>query len=159
MTVKMIDGKLILLGQGELTPELKVAWKSIESEIERFRSADFYLISTPMWNFSIPYALKHYIDIIVQPRYTFKYTADGPEGLIKNKKMVVIASRGGDYSSGTPYEQFDLQEPYLRKIFGLIGLTDIRFIIAQPMDAMGIEVQRKKIQEAEKQAYAIAQQL
>lgn len=149
LTPKMIDGKYILLTGRELTNELKEAWKDIEKTIERFLSADIYLISTPMWNFGIPYRLKHYIDIIIQPKYLFRYTDKGVEGLAKNKKMVVITSRGGDYSKDSPFHAYDFQEPYLRGIFGFVGITDITFINAQPMDAMGGEVQNKKIEEAQ----------
>jgi FMN-dependent NADH-azoreductase len=146
----------MLLSGKDLSGESKEAWKEIISEIERFLSADTYLISTPMWNFGIPYRLKHYIDIILQPKYLFQYTASGPEGLVKNKKMAVITTRGGDYSSAD-FRKFDLQEPYLRAIFGLAGITDIVFINAQPMDAMGPEVGNKKIKEAQTQAKKIAE--
>lgn len=96
LTVKRVDGKYMLLGGRELSGEAKEAWKEVIGEIERFTSADGYLISTPMWNFSVPYRLKHYIDIIVQPRYLFRYTEGGVEGLVKNRKMVILTSRGGD---------------------------------------------------------------
>lgn len=148
LTVKMISGKYVLLGGGELSPDLKKAWKDIVSHIERFLSADAYLISTPMWNFGIPYPLKQYIDIIVQPKYLFKYTDKGPEGLVKNRKVVIITSRGGDYSPESPFHAFDYQEPYLRSILGFVGITDITFINAQPMDALGPDVQRQRIEEA-----------
>lgn len=148
LTVKMIDGKYALLGGNDLSGKLKDSWKEIVSTIERFLSADAYVISTPMWNFGIPYLLKQYIDIIVQPKYLFKYTSEGPEGLLKGKKMAVITSRGGDYSSGD-FKKFDLQEPYLRTVFGFIGITDVSFINAQPMDAMGPDIQDKKIKEAQ----------
>lgn len=148
LSVKRVDGKYVLLGGKELSGELKEAWKDIENQIKRFLSADGYLISTPMWNFSIPYVLKHYIDVIVQPRYLFQYTEKGAEGLVKNKKMIVITSRGGDYSPDSATAKFDLQEPYLRAIFGLVGLTDITFIHAQPMDALGPEVQKEKLEQA-----------
>jgi len=150
LTIKMVDGKYVLLGGGELEGVLKEAWGEIERYIGQFLSADAYLLSTPMWNFSIPYFLKQYIDIIVQPKYLFRYTPKGPEGLAKNKKMVVITSRGGDYSPGTPFHAYDLQEPYLKTVFGFVGITDITFIHAQPMDAMGPEIQKKKIEEAKK---------
>src|SRR3989338_10300727 len=140
LTKKKVDGKYILLGGKSLSGEFKTAWQDIEKHIDRFLSADAYLISTPMWNFSIPYVLKQYIDIIVQPGYLFKYTEKGPEGLVKNKKMVVIASRGGDYGEDSPFHGYDHQEPYLRSIFGLVGINDITFVIAQPMDAFGPEV-------------------
>ncbi|MBU4376945.1 MAG: NAD(P)H-dependent oxidoreductase, partial [Candidatus Omnitrophica bacterium] len=100
------------------------------------------------WNFSIPYPLKHYIDIIVQPRYLFRYTDKGVEGLVKNKKMLIITSKGGDYSTGSPMRPYDFEETYLHWIFSFVGMTDISFINAQPMDAFGPDVAEKKIEEA-----------
>lgn len=157
LSVKMIYGKYILLSGKELSQELKEVWNPIERHIERFLSAEGYLISTPMWNFGIPYPLKHYIDLIVQPKYLFRYTDKGVEGLVKNRKMAVITSRGGDYSPESPYHSYDFQEPYLRAIFGLAGLTEIAFINAQPMDAMGPEAQAQKIEEAKIAARKIAE--
>ena len=156
LTVKVVSGKYVLLAGKDLSGELKTAWREVERHIERFLSADIYLISTPMWNFSIPYPLKHYIDVIVQPRYLFRYTDKGVEGLAKNKKMFIIASRGGDYSQGSPTHSFDFQEPYLRAIFGLVGITDIIFITAESMDASGQEVQRDKIEKAKALAGKVA---
>lgn len=148
LTLKTVSGKYMLLSGKDLTGELKEAWQDIERHITRFLSADAYLLSAPMWNFSIPYALKQYIDIILQPKYLFRYTEKGPEGLVKNKKMAVITSRGGDYSAESPFRSYDFQEPYLRAIFGLAGITDIAFVNAQPMDAMGPEVAEEKITRA-----------
>lgn len=111
------------------------SWQQIEVLIKHFLSADIYLITSPMWNFSIPYVLKYYIDAVVQPRYLYRYNEQGmPEGMTLGKKMVVITSRGGDYSAGGPMHVFDFQEPYLRAIFGFVGITDMQFINAQPMD-------------------------
>ncbi len=148
LTVKVVYGKYVLLSGHELTETLKDAWRDVERHINRFLSADAYLISTPMWNFHIPYPLKQYIDIIVQPKYLFRYTKEGNiEGLVKDRKMVVITSRGGDYSRDSASRSYDLQEPYLRTVFGFVGITDIAFIIAQPMD-MGPELEKKKLEEA-----------
>jgi FMN-dependent NADH-azoreductase len=146
LTAKRVDGKYILLGGKDLSGEFKEAWEEIVSHIERFLSADAYLLSSPMWNFSIPYKLKHYIDIIIQPKYLFRYTANGAEGLVKGKKMAVVTSRGGDYSAAM--QQYDMQEPYLRAIFGFVGIRDITFINAQPMD-MGPGLQKEKIEAAQ----------
>lgn len=157
LTVEMIYGKYALLGGKELTEKLKDAWNPIERLIERFLSSDGYLISTPMWNFGIPYPLKQYIDLIVQPKYLFHYTDKGVEGLLKNRKMAVITSRGGDYGTESPFHAYDFQEPYLRAIFGFVGITDITFINAQPMDAMGPDVQSKKLEEARVSARKIAE--
>lgn len=157
LTVKRVDGKYILLGGKDLTPEYEKAWQEIISHIERFLSADGYLISTPMWNFGIPYVLKHYIDIIVQPKYLFRYTDKGVEGLAKGRSMIVVSSRGGDYSPSSPMHSYDLLEPYLRQIFGFVGITDIAFINAQPMDALGPKVSEEKIKEAQGLARKLAE--
>lgn len=146
LTIKTINGKYVLLSGKDLSGELKRAWRDIESYINEFLSADGYLITTPMWNFNLPYRLKQYIDIIIQPKYLFRYAEKGPEGLVKNKKMVIITSRGGDYSGEA--KSYDFQESYLRTIFGFVGITDITFINAQPMDALGLEVQKQKLEEA-----------
>lgn len=156
LTVKIVYGKYVLLSGRELSAELKDAWKNVLRHIERFLSADAYLISSAMWNFSIPYPLKQYIDIIVQPKYLFRYSDKGVEGLVKNRKMAVITSRGGDYGPDSPFHAYDFQEPYLRAIFGFVGITEITFINAQPMD-MGAEVQNKKIEEAKILAKKVAE--
>jgi FMN-dependent NADH-azoreductase len=155
LTMRRVDGKYVLLSGKDLYGDLKDAWEEIIGHIERFLSADGYLVSTPMWNFSIPYMLKHYLDVILQPKYLFQYTPAGPEGLVKNRKMVVIASRGGDYSSEA-MKAYDFQIPYLRAVFGFAGITDIDFAVTQPMD-MGIEMQAKKIQEAQGSARRLAE--
>jgi FMN-dependent NADH-azoreductase len=130
-----IEAKYHLMIGGQLKPNLKISWGEIEKEIARFLSADMIVISSPMWNFSVPYALKYYIDTIVQPGYLFKYNEMGvPVGLVHGKQMVCVTTRGGDYSVGTPMNVFDFQEPYLRAIFGFVGITDIQFVNSQPMD-------------------------
>ncbi|MDD5428178.1 MAG: NAD(P)H-dependent oxidoreductase [Candidatus Omnitrophica bacterium] len=152
LTVKIVSGKYVLLGGGDLAGELKAAWNNVEIYIKQFLSADAYLVSTPMWNFGIPYKLKHYIDIIVQPKYLFRYTSTGAvEGLAKNKKMIVVTSRGGDYSPGSPSASYDFQMPYLRAIFGMCGITDITFVNAQPMDT-GKDTAEKAITKAKEEA-------
>jgi FMN-dependent NADH-azoreductase len=157
LSMKQVSGKYILLGGKDLFGRYKEAWAEILQHIERFKTADLFLISTPMWNFSIPYMLKHYIDLIVQPKYLFHYKeGGGTEGLVQGKKMVVITSRGGQYTGET--KGFDFQEPYLRTIFGFVGITDIDFINAQPMD-MGKELQKEKIGEAAEAAKHLAEGL
>jgi FMN-dependent NADH-azoreductase len=154
LTAKRLDGKYILLGGRDLPLELRESWQEIITYIDRFTSADAYLISTPMWNFSIPYLLKHYLDVILQPKYLFRYTATGVEGLVKNKPAVVITSRGGDFTAPEK-AAFDFQEPYLRSVLGFIGITNITFINAQPMD-MGPELQAQKIKEAQEKVKELA---
>ena len=70
--------------------------------IERFKSADWYLFSLPMWNFGVPYVLKHLIDVIVQPGLTFSFSpTEGYKGLVTGKKAVAVYARGGAYGSGS----------------------------------------------------------
>ena len=157
LSMKRVDGKYVLLEGKDLFGELKEAWEEIIHHIQRFLSADIYLVSTPMWNFNIPYMLKHYIDVIVQPKYLFRYTETGVEGLAKNKKMIVICSRGGQYAS-KEMQSYDFQEPYLRLIFGFVGITDITFVKAEPMD-MGAEIRKQKLNEAQVAAKQVAEQI
>jgi FMN-dependent NADH-azoreductase len=137
LTIPVVKGKYVLLGGKELSGALEEAWAGVIRHIERFLSADAFLVSTPMWNFGIPYPFKHYLDVILQPKYLFRYTATGVEGLAKGKRMVVVSSRGGDYGPGSPMRAYDCLEPYLRTAFGFAGITEIAFIAAQPMDAAG----------------------
>jgi len=130
-----IEAKYTLMAGQVVDKGHEQSWKQIETYINHFLSADFYLMSTPMWNFSVPYVLKYYIDAIVQPGYLFKYDEMGrPEGLVKGKKMVCVTSHGGDYSENSPFKPYDFLQPYLRAIFGWVGITDIQFLSAQPMD-------------------------
>lgn len=155
MTLARVDGKYDLLSGHELKGHHQKSWERLIEQIERFKGADGYLLSVPMWNFSIPYRLKHYLDIIVQPKYLFQYVDGVPQGLIQDKKIVVITSRGGDYSV-KEYAPFDQQEPYLKTVLGFIGLTDLIFIHAQPMDAGGAGVQAEKLDKAKVEAVKIA---
>lgn len=149
-----IEAKYMLMTGQALDPSRETSWKQIEKQIERFLSADIYLLTVPMWNFGIPYALKYYIDAIVQPGYLFRYNELGiPEGLVKNKKMVCVTSRGADYSPSY-MQSFDFVEPYLRTVFGFCGITDVHFINAQPMD-VSIDIRHA----AQKKSIADARQL
>jgi FMN-dependent NADH-azoreductase len=81
------------------------------------------------------------------------------EGLAKNKKMVIISSRGGDYRENSPFHSYDQLEPYLRTVLGFVGITDISFINAQPMDALGTEIMLEKIDAAKAEARELAKNL
>src|ERR1700680_2199455 len=99
--------------------------------IEEVQAADIIVIGAPMYNFAISSLLKAWIDQIVRVGKTVEYGSHGPQGLLGNRKVVVITARGGAYEKGTPREKFDFQEPYLRHIFGCVGLTDVTFIHAE----------------------------
>jgi FMN-dependent NADH-azoreductase len=96
--------------------------------IAEAEEADTIVIASPMYNFSISSNLKAWIDHVTRAGRTFRYTQEGgPEGLLKNKKVIVVTGRGGVYSEGG-MSAFDFQEPYLRTILGFIGLTNVTFI-------------------------------
>ena len=85
-----------------------------------------------MWNFGVPYRLKQYIDVIVQPGLTFSYSPEkGYAGLVTGKPLMLILARGGVYGEGNPTQTFEFQESYLRSVFGYIGFTDIQAIRIQ----------------------------
>lgn len=127
--------KYSLMARQPIQKRHQASWQQVECLIDQFLAADIYLLTTPMWNLSIPYMLKYYIDLIVQPGYLFASTnAGGSIGLVQGKKMVCIVTYGGDYSAHTPCHTSNFLEPYLRAIFGLMGIADIQFITAQPMD-------------------------
>lgn len=129
-----IEAKYMLLAGQPVDPVAHASWREIESLIERFLAADAYLVSTPMWNLSVPYALKYYIDCPVQPGYAFRYDETGQLlPLVHGRSMVCVTTRGADYRDGY-LKSVDFLEPYLRAIFGLIGIVDVEFVNAQPMD-------------------------
>ena len=155
----IIEAKYHLVRGLKIDPDHEQSWKEIETLIEYFLRADVYLITSPMWNFSIPYALKYYIDCIVQPGYLFRYNEQGQAvGMTIGKSMVCITSRGGDYSELSPFHNFDFQEPYLRAIFGLCGITNMHFVNAQPMDITP-EIRETAVKAAIAEAQALATNL
>lgn len=99
--------------------------------LEEFLSADVVVIGAPMYNFSVPSQLKAWIDRIAVAGKTFRYTANGPEGLAGGKRVIIASSRGGVYSEGSAAAPMDFQETYLRALLGFLGVTDIEFVRAE----------------------------
>src|SRR6202012_3032201 len=99
-----------------------------QAVLEEFLAADIIVIGAPMYNFTIPSQLKAWIDRIVVGGKTFKYGANGPEGLAGNKRVIVAISRGGFYGAGTPTAALEHLESYLRGVFGFIGIRNPDFI-------------------------------
>lgn len=128
-----IDGDLLtaryLQGSGQqLTPEQQKAWGQVTALTDKFKSADKYVFSLPMWNFNVPYKLKHFIDVVTHPGLTFSFSPDtGYSGLVTGKPVMLILARGGEYPK--EYEAMDFQRRYMEHWLGFIGFTDIREII------------------------------
>jgi FMN-dependent NADH-azoreductase len=105
--------------------------------IDELLAADELVISTPIYNLSLPAALKAWIDQIVRFGRTFGRSAKGFEGLVKNKKVTVIVASGSDFRPGTPGGAYNHIEPYLRAILGFVGITDVRFVYAHSLNEEG----------------------
>ncbi|MEQ8661503.1 MAG: NAD(P)H-dependent oxidoreductase, partial [Gammaproteobacteria bacterium] len=128
----MLNAKYAILhGQSPSAAE-QAAWATVERVVARFTAADKYLISMPMWNFGLPYVMKHYIDIVTQPGLTFSFSPEsGYAGLVSGPVAVVYAS-GGAYHEGSGAEAFDLQKPALEGWLAFVGLTDVTRIVVAP---------------------------
>lgn len=118
----------------QYTPELAAAIALSDELVDEFLAADRYVLSTPMYNFGIPAVLKSYIDYIVRPRRTFTATENGFKGLVTDKKMILVHARGSDFRPGSTYDAVNFQEPYLKTIFGFIGIADIQVINANGLN-------------------------
>jgi FMN-dependent NADH-azoreductase len=101
-----------------------------EELIAELHAADEYVFGVAMYNFSIPAVLKLWIDQVVRLGKTFVYENGAPGGLLRNKKATFIVASGGVYDQGSPYAVMNFVEPYLRSMFGFLGVTDASFIKA-----------------------------
>ncbi|MDH3444824.1 MAG: NAD(P)H-dependent oxidoreductase [Deltaproteobacteria bacterium] len=132
------------------------AWDKIKTVFNRFEAADKVLFSVPMWSFSIPYVLKHYIDIITQPELAFRYSpATGYSGLVTGKPAIVVYSSAGDYRDGNGAQALDYQKPYLENWLRFIGFTDIHAITVAPTHGK-CEIVLRAIETATRQAVDLA---
>lgn len=116
------------------TPEQAARVALDDALIAEVQSHDTIVLGVPMYNFGTPVQLKSWIDAIARAGVTFRYTENGPEGLLKGKTVYVALARGGIYRD-TPN---DAQVPYLRHVLGFLGMTDVRFLYAEGL-AMGAE--------------------
>ncbi|MEX6504199.1 FMN-dependent NADH-azoreductase [Pseudomonas zhanjiangensis] len=96
-------------------------------------AADVLVLAAPMYNFAIPSTLKAWLDHVLRAGVTFKYTENGPQGLLGGKRAFVLTARGGIYAGGS----MDHQEPYLRQALGFIGIHDVSFIHAEGLNLGG----------------------
>ena len=126
------------------TPEQAARVALDDALIAEVQAHDVIVLGVPMYNFGVPVQLKTWLDAIARAGVTFRYTANGPEGLIQGKKVYVAFARGGIYR-GT---QADSQTPYIQTILGFLGMTDVKFIHAEGL-AMGPEAVDKGFTQAE----------
>jgi FMN-dependent NADH-azoreductase len=108
------------------TPEQKARLAESDELVDELFSAEEVVIGIPMHNFSIPSSLKLWVDQVVRRGRTFRYSAAGPEGLLKGKIATLLIATGGDYAQGSPAASMNFIEPYMRTILGMIGINDVR---------------------------------
>ena len=144
-----LSGEHFAARQGAV-PESPAIQKDIaasQAVLDEFLSADIVVIGAPMYNFGIPSQLKAWIDRIAVAGKTFRYTANGPEGLAGNKHVIIAISRGGFYGAGMPAAALEHVESYLRGVFGFLGVTDLDVVVAEGL-AIGPEQRDKAMQGA-----------
>jgi FMN-dependent NADH-azoreductase len=132
------------------TPEQQAIAARSDALIAELQAADIIVIGAPMYNFGVSSQLKTYFDWIARAGVTFRYTAQGPEGLVTGKKVYVVAPRGGLYA-GTPN---DSHTPYLRSFLGFLGMTDVTFIYAEGLN-MGPDAQNAGLANAREAISAV----
>ena len=126
----MMNAKYSIIAGSDPSDNEKNEWSKVTKIFDEFADADHYLFSVPMWNFNIPYKLKHYIDIVTQPGLAWSYSPDeGYKGLMNGRTATVVYSTGDGYSEGTGFESFDLQKPYINLWLTFIGFDKVEKVI------------------------------
>ncbi len=127
-----IDAKFAVLRRNEFTPEQLARWEAVCAVSRHFNSADKYVFAVPMWNFGIPYPLKHYIDVVTLPGENWTWSrANGYGALLAGKKALLIYSSANLHSEAGEHAS-DFQKPYLRRWLRFIGVNDVREITVAP---------------------------
>ncbi|REC93704.1 FMN-dependent NADH-azoreductase [Kushneria indalinina] len=135
--VEVLDAELMAALRGsvaEPTPAQQDALALSDTLVEELKDHDTIVITAPMYNFNIPTQLKTWCDFVARAGVTFRYTAQGPEGFITGKRVIVLTTRGGLHRD----TDHDLVTPYLRTFLGFLGMTDIDFVYAEGL-GMGEE--------------------
>lgn len=142
----------------ELTAEEKQKVGRLGELCDQFVAADAYVLVTPLWNLSIPPKMKAYLDAICVAGKTFKYTEQGPVGLLKDKKAVHIQARGGIYSQG-PAQDFEFGDRYVRGLLTFLGIPSVESVIVEGMSqdpTKAEEIKNSAIARAQEVAQGIA---
>ncbi|MGX2968849.1 FMN-dependent NADH-azoreductase [Ursidibacter sp. B-7004-1] len=141
--------------RGEPTTEEQKKLLALSNElVAEIKNTDVVVINAPMYNFSVPAQLKSYFDYIARAGVTFQYTAEGPEGLVKGKKAIVILTTGGLHKD----KPTDLVKAYVQTFLGFIGITDVEFVYAEAL-GFGPEAVEKAQQSAKAELDRLAKGL
>jgi FMN-dependent NADH-azoreductase len=149
MPLAHLSGSHLAAAQGAV-PEAVALQQDLaagQTVLEEFLAADIVVIGAPMYNFTIPSQLKAWIDRILVAGKTFKYSAQGVEGLAGNKRVIIAISRGGFYGAGTPSAAAEHLETYLHWVFSFIGIANPEIIVAEGVQ-IGPEQREKALESA-----------
>jgi FMN-dependent NADH-azoreductase len=124
------------------TPEQNQLLAQSNALIDELFAADEFVLGVPMHNFGIPSVLKLYIDAIARVNRTFSYATGSPVGLLTGKKATILIASGGSYDAGTVMASYNFVEPYLRTVFGFLGVTDVTVIAAGGASALNYGADR-----------------
>jgi FMN-dependent NADH-azoreductase len=130
----------------KLSPHQKDVLALSDKLVQDLLDAETYVFGVPMYNFTVPGVFKAYLDLVVRAGKTFSFEGGAPKGLLKDKQVVIVTSSGGDYSAA-PMKAFDFVEPYLRSIFGFLGVTNVTVVTAPGRDPETIAAASKRAQE------------
>ena len=148
-TGEILGAKYARLNGKAFTDAQRDGFAEAERIAIRLSLADRVLISTPMWNFSIPYKLKQWLDVIIQPGLTFRFDpAQGYLPLLKDRPTLVILASGGDFVTGMNRGRVDMATPYLREALRFVGISNVRFVPLGPTTGPA-----EPIRDARKSAY------
>jgi FMN-dependent NADH-azoreductase len=134
MDIPVIDGGWVgaaYTPEDARTPDQRQTLSVSDLLIADLQNADEYVVGVPMHNFSIPSTLKLWIDQVVRAGRTFSYGSSGAKGLLTGKKATLLMASGGVYEHGSALAALNFVTPYLRTVFGFMGVTDVHFIAAE----------------------------
>ncbi|MGE6606344.1 FMN-dependent NADH-azoreductase [Halomonas sp. NPDC076908] len=127
----------------ERTAEQRALASRSDELLAELRTTDVLVLAVPMYNLGIPSQLKAWFDRVLRAGETFRYTENGPQGLVEGKRAIILAARGGQYA-GT---EFDSQTPHLKTMLGLMGITDVNVVYAEGLN-MGEQQRAAALKEA-----------
>ncbi|WP_439534457.1 FMN-dependent NADH-azoreductase [Polymorphobacter sp.] len=154
-----IEARYAIIHGERADPESVAAWEEIRRLVDHFLSFETLLFTVPMWNFGIPYRLKHYIDLLTQPGLAFSVTPDGNvNGHAAGRTAIIIAAGALDTTPGSPLAGLDHQVAYMQAWLGFIGVGDVHIIRVQPTYG-GPEVIEAAMARGYAEAEALAERL
>lgn len=154
----VMDAKYAGLSGTPLTEEQDIAWTALKALAAHLKQADVLVFSVPLWNFALPYKLKHFIDVVSQKDILFEFSPEhGLQGLLHNKTAVNVYARGMDFSEPAT-QPMDFQKPYMEAWLGFIGVTDVHSLHVEKT-ILGPDVDRASRRNTTEQALALADRL